>query len=322
MKQQVKTAMKAVGETMTGIGDSNAKRLIRALGWGSLGFGLVQLVALRAVSRLSGADDSVRARAMIPLAGVREIVHAAGPLRGRRPAPWVGTRVAGHSMDLTLLGRARGNRWGPRRMRVAAVGSITALGLYGAYRMTKVKRRRGTKLITTGTMRLRAAITVRSPRSEVFLFWHLFDNLPSFMSHLESVREMGGGRSHWTARSPIGKPVEWDAEVLAEIPDELITWRSLEGSEVTNSGSVRFADAPGGRGTEVRVEMEFELPGGSLGAAVARLFGEHPEQQVRDDLRRFKQVLETGEVLRSEGTEATRARRQVRQQPAQPAGRR
>jgi uncharacterized membrane protein len=214
----------------------------------------------------------------------------------------------------------------------AAVGAITALDLYAAYRTTMAERRGGTgrghgrgrgRLITKGTMRLRAAITVRSPRSEVFLFWHLFDNLPSFMSHLESVRETGDGRSHWTARSPIGRPVEWDAEIIAEIPDELITWRSLEGADVTNSGSVRFNDAPGGRGTEVRVQMEFELPGGKLGAAVARLFGEHPEQQVRDDLRRFKQVLETGEVVRSEGSpEGARAWRQVRQRPAQPVGRR
>ncbi|MCW2887903.1 MAG: hypothetical protein QOE54_2139 [Streptosporangiaceae bacterium] len=320
-------AMRAVGETMTDQYDPNAKRLARALGWGSLGLGLAQLAAPRAVSRLSGVDDSVHARAMVPLVGMRELMHAAGLLRGRRPTSWVWTRVAGDAMDLTTLAQALRNRDGQRRMRVAAVTAavvgITALDLYTAYRMMKAERGRGGKLITKGTMRLRAAITVRNPRPEVFLFWHLFDNLPSFMSHLESVQETGGGRSHWTARSPIGRPVEWDAEIVAEIPDELITWRSLEGADVTNSGSVRFAEAPGGRGTEVRVQMEFELPGGKLGAAVARLFGEHPEQQVRDDLRRFKQVLETGEVVRSEGSpEGTYARRQVRQRPAQPIGRR
>ncbi|MGI8329179.1 SRPBCC family protein [Actinomadura scrupuli] len=312
---------------MTDKYDPNVKQIARALGWGSLGLGLAQLAAPRAVSRLSGIDDSATGRAMVPMMGIREIVQGAGLLRGRNPAPWVWTRVAGDATDLTMLGQAMGTRRGRRRMRVAAVtaavGAITALDLYAAYRMTAAERRRGTRLITKGTMRLRAAITVRSPRPEVYLFWHLFDNLPSFMSHLESVRETGDGRSHWTARSPIGRSVEWDAEIIAEIPDELITWRSLEGADVANSGSVRFSDAPGGRGTEVRVQMEFELPGGRLGAAVARLFGEHPEQQVRDDLRRFKQVLETGEVIRSEGSpEGTRAWRQVRQRPAQPAGRR
>jgi uncharacterized membrane protein len=312
---------------MTDEYDPNAKRLARTLGWASLGLGLAQLAAPRAVSRLSGVDDSAPARTMVLMVGVRELVHAAGLLRSQRPARWVWTRVAGDAMDLTALGQALRNRRGRRRMQAAtvtaAVVGITAIDVYTAYRTTKARRVRGEKIHDKGTMRLEASITVRSPRTEVFLFWHLFDNLPSFMSHLESVQEMGDGHSHWTAKSPIGKPVEWDAEIVAEVADELITWRSLKGADVTNSGSVRFADAPGGRGTEVRVQMEFELPAGKLGAAVARLFGEHPEQQVRDDLRRFKQVLETGEVVRSEGSpEGTYARRQVRQRPAQPIGRR
>ncbi len=308
---------------MTDDYDTRAERLARTLGWISLGLGLAQVAAPRTIARFSGVDDSAQARAIIPAVGMRELMHAAGLLRGRRPDRWVWTRVAGDAMDLTALGRALRSRGGDRRPRVAAttaaVASIAALDVYTAYRATRA--RRSGRLGRAGTMNLQASITVRAPRSEVFLFWHLFDNLPSFMSHLESVREIGAGRSHWTARSPIGKPVEWDAEIVVEIPDELITWRSLEGADVANSGSVRFADAPGGRGTEVYVEMEFEVPGGKLGAAVARLFGEHPEQQVRDDLRRFKQVLETGEVVRSEGSpEGTYARRQAMQRPAQPIG--
>lgn len=307
--------------------DPTAKRLARALGWGSLGLGLAQLAAPREVSRLSGVDDSPLARTIVPMAGVRELVHAVGLLRSRRPARWAWTRVAGDAMDLTALGQALLSRGGQRRMRAASVAiavvGITGLDLYAAYRTTKAERPTGTAIRAKGTMRLKASTTVRRPRSEVFLFWHLFDHLPDFMSHLESVEEMGGGRSHWVAKSPIGKPIEWDAEIVAEVPDELITWRSLKGADVTNSGSVRFADAPGGRGTEVRVQMEFEMPGGKLGAAVARLFGEHPDQQVRDDLRRFKQVLETGEIVRSEGSpEGAYARRQARQRPAQPVGRR
>jgi uncharacterized membrane protein len=312
---------------MTDQYDAKATRLARTLGWASLGLGVVQLAAPRTVSRLSGVDDSASGRMMVPMVGLREIVHAAGILRGRHPTRWVWTRVAGDAMDLTTLGRALRNRDGRRRLRAAtvtaAVMGVTALDLYVAYRATKADRAVSTHHAMTGTMRLQASITVRKPRAEVFLFWHLFDNLPSFMSHLESVQQTGGGHSHWVATSPMGRSVEWDAEVVAEIPDELIVWRSLEGADVANSGSVRFADAPGGRGTEVRVQMEFELPGGKLGAAVARLFGEHPEQQVRDDLRRFKQVLETGEVVRSEGSpEGTRARRHLRQRPAQPIGRR
>ena len=144
-------------------------------------------------------------------------------------------------------------------------------------------------------------ITINRPRAEVYRFWRDLENLPRFMQHLESVQVIGGKRSHWIAKAPVGK-VEWDAEIIAEGDNELIAWRSLEGSEVRTEGSVRFLDAPADRGTELSVELEYDAPGGSLGAAIAKLLGEEPAQQVRDDLRRFKQVMETGEVVRSDGS--------------------
>jgi uncharacterized membrane protein len=127
------------------------------------------------------------------------------------------------------------------------------------------------------------------------------------------------GVTHWTARGPAGKAVEWDAEIVEDLRDEVISWRSTSTALVPNSGTVRFSEAPGGRGTEVRVHLRYDPPGGRAGLALARLLGEHPEQQVRDDLRRFKQVMETGEVVRSEGSpEGTRAVRRLRRRPAQP----
>jgi len=144
-------------------------------------------------------------------------------------------------------------------------------------------------------------ITINRPRDEVYRFWRDLENLPQFMQHLESVHVIGGTRSHWVAKAPTGN-VEWDAEIVAEREHELIAWRSIEGSEVRTEGSVRFIDAPADRGTEVSVELEYEAPGGKLGATVAKLFGEEPTQQIRDDLRRFKQVMETGEVVRSDGS--------------------
>jgi uncharacterized membrane protein len=159
---------------------------------------------------------------------------------------------------------------------------------------------------------------VRAP-AEAYEAWHDFERLPRFMTHLESVRQTGGGRSHWKAKAPAGRTVEWDAEVVDDRPGELIAWRSLPGADVANAGTVRFSDAPGDRGTEIRLELEYSPPGGARGATVAKLFGEEPDQQARDDLRRFKQVLETGEVLRSEGTpEGQLARRVVGQRPARP----
>jgi uncharacterized membrane protein len=127
------------------------------------------------------------------------------------------------------------------------------------------------------------------------------------MNHLESVTTTGEGRSHWVAKAPAGSTVEWDAEIYNEKENELIAWRSLEGADVDNAGSVRFEPAAGDRGTTVRVTLRYDPPGGALGAAVARLFGENPDQQIDEDLRRFKQVMEVGEVVNTEGQPSGRA---------------
>jgi len=151
-------------------------------------------------------------------------------------------------------------------------------------------------------MDVKKAITVNRPPEDLYQYWHDFENLPHFMDHLESVQVTGAGRSHWKAKGPAGTTVEWDAEVVDDRPNELIAWRSLDGAAVDNAGSVRFKPAPGGRGTEVHVELRYDPPGGALGATVAKLFGEDPTQQAPDDLRHFKQVIETGERAISDAT--------------------
>jgi uncharacterized membrane protein len=172
-----------------------------------------------------------------------------------------------------------------------------------------------------GGVHVEGAVTVNRPVEDAYALWRDFSRLPSFMTHLEAVKTEADGRSHWTARGPAGTTVEWDAVIVEDVAGELIAWQSTELAEITNSGTVRFRTAPGGRGTEVRVELTYEPPAGPLGATVARLFGDEPHQQVTDDLRRFKQVVETGEVVRSDGSpEGHDARRQLRQRPGQPAG--
>jgi uncharacterized membrane protein len=127
------------------------------------------------------------------------------------------------------------------------------------------------------------------------------------------------GRSHWKVSAPAGRTIEWDAETIDDRPNEHIGWRSLPGSPVPNAGAVTFTPAPGNRGTEVRVQLRYEPPAGPLGATVAKLLGEDPHLQAKDDLRRFKQVLETGMVIRSEGSpEGPLTRRMINQRPAQP----
>ncbi|MDT7778234.1 MAG: hypothetical protein QOC99_746 [Acidobacteriota bacterium] len=145
------------------------------------------------------------------------------------------------------------------------------------------------------------SVTINRPAAELFQFWRNFENLPRFMNHLEAVRVTREGRSHWVAKAPAGMSVEWDAEIYNEKEGELIAWRTLEGSQVASAGSVRFESAPGGRGTVVRVSLKYDPPGGKLGSLVARLFGENPEQQIDEDLRRFKQLMETGEVSTTKG---------------------
>ncbi len=145
-------------------------------------------------------------------------------------------------------------------------------------------------------IRVDKTVTVNKPRFEVYAFWRNLENLPSFMQHLDRVRQTSDRVSHWVAKAPLGRTVEWDAEIISDEPGERIGWRSLAGADVNNAGSVHFKDAAANRGTEVKVELQFIPPGGVLGSLVAKIMGEHPEQQVEEDLRRFKMMLETGEV--------------------------
>jgi uncharacterized membrane protein len=144
-------------------------------------------------------------------------------------------------------------------------------------------------------------VTVNRPVEEVYAFWRDLENLPAFMDHLESVR-VSGDRSHWRAKAPAGLSVEWDATLVEDRPNERLAWQSDPGADVPNVGTVRFVRAPGDRGTEVHVDLRYDIPGGKLGAAFAKAFGEEPSQQIRSDLRRFKQVMETGEVLHSDAS--------------------
>jgi uncharacterized membrane protein len=150
-------------------------------------------------------------------------------------------------------------------------------------------------------IRVDRSVTVGKPREEVFQFWRNLENLPRFMQHLESVRVVDDKRSHWVAKAPAGRTVEWDAEIINEVPGELIGWRSLEGAGVQNAGSVHFRDAGEGRGTIVQIELQYNPPGGAIGALFARLWGEEPSVQIECDLRRFKQLMETGEIPTTEG---------------------
>lgn len=176
----------------------------------------------------------------------------------------------------------------------AAAGTCPAYRAFGI--STSESTARNTAVTAGHGARVDHAVTVNKPAAEAYRFWRDFENLPRFMAHLEDVDTTTDGRSRWIARGPLGLRVEWQAEIIEDRPGEVISWKSLPGSDVDTAGSVHFRELPAGHGTEVRVRLKYDPPAGKLGTAVARLFGEAPDHQVRDDLRRFKQVLETGEI--------------------------
>ena len=156
-------------------------------------------------------------------------------------------------------------------------------------------------------IKVEKSVTINKSREELYKFWRNLENLPRFMDHLESVRVMDNKVSHWVAKGPLGTTVEWDAEIINEKENELIAWQSIEGATVSNAGSVRFENKAGVSGTIVKVSLSYDPPGGVIGATFAKLFGEEPNQQVEEDLRRFKQVMETGETASVEGQPSGRS---------------
>ncbi|MGH7825597.1 MAG: SRPBCC family protein [Candidatus Binatia bacterium] len=279
--------------------NARQEQLARALGWFSIGVGLMEVAAPQAVAKLTGVNDN---RALLRALGLREIANGVGILSRRKPAGWLWARVGGDIMDLAFLGAALNSPNTNRRRIAAATAAVTGVALLDLRCSQQFSR----AAASDRSIRVRKSITINHAPEDLYRFWHDFQNLPRFMKHLESVQETDEKRSHWVAKGPAGKKVEWDAEIRADQPNELIAWRSLEGADVENSGSVRFERAPGGRGTVIRLEMHYRPPGGVFGATIATFFGEEPRQQVEEDLRRFKQLMEAGDIITTEGQPAGR----------------
>lgn len=145
------------------------------------------------------------------------------------------------------------------------------------------------------------AVTIMKPAADLYRYWRDFTNLPRIMDHLESVTVQDDINSHWIAKAPLNSTVAWDAEIINDVPNEVIAWRSLPGADVDNAGAVTFKPGPIGRGTEVRVSLSYAPPAGKPGAVVAKLLGEEPTKQLDDDLRHFKNLMEAGERPTTEG---------------------
>jgi uncharacterized membrane protein len=210
---------------------------------------------------------------------------------------------------LTTYGLRQGSLAG---LGLAAVGgALVHRGLTGhcaVYDALDVRTKEHGRIAAVGAgrgVKVVRAVTIAKQPQELYAYWRNFDNLPQIMQHLVQVKS-DGKRSHWVARAPAGMRVSWDAEIVTNEPDRVIAWRSLTGSQIATAGSVHFSPLPFDRGTVVRVVLKYDPPGGQLGSWLAWLFGEDPGQQIREDLRRFKQRFEAGEIATTEGQPSCR----------------
>jgi len=298
--------------------DGQTEQLSAALGWFSIALGVSELAAPHTVARAAGLPNS--SARLLRVLGAREIGHGISILtQPDRPTP-VWSRVAGDAVDLAVLFSAfRSDESDRGRVSgaIAALAGVTALDVFCASRLgrSNSQRRQDARndWMQRG-IRVVQATTINRSIDEVYQFWRNVENFPRFMRHLESVQQVSGTISRWRAKGPAGMSVQWEAEIIEEREHESIAWRSLEGADVPNSGSVRFRRAPGARGTEIRVQLHYSPPAGALGQGIAWLFGEEPSRQIHEDLHRAKQLLETGEIPLSDGFGLWRAA----QPPADP----
>lgn len=211
--------------------------------------------------------------------------------------------AAGAALAAYGLSRRRGSGW----MLAAIGGALLQRGysgychVYDAMGMNTAGDRSDTRRALGGGAGIHVdeSVTINRPIEELYRFWRNLENLPRFMRHLESVERITDTLSRWRAKGPVGTTVEWNAEIINEVANQVIGWKSIEDSDVVSAGSVNFDEAGRGRGTRVRVHLQYSPPGGRAGAALAKLFGRDAATEIREDLRRFKQLVETGEIARN-----------------------
>jgi uncharacterized membrane protein len=216
----------------------------------------------------------------------------------------IASAVTGASLTLLAFKRGRVGR-----AVLSSTGSaLLARGLSGycpvSAAIGRDSRRDDTRAVLGGEwngIHVDESVTINASPESLYQRWRQLDRLPEYMSHLESVTPLDERRSHWVACGPGGQRVSWEAEIVSDVPGELIGWRTLEGSELISAGSVAFKAAGQNRGTELRVRLQYQPPAGRAGAAIAWLMGRSPAQSIRDDLRRFKAFIEAGEIPTTEG---------------------
>jgi uncharacterized membrane protein len=285
-------------------GVPESQRLAEGLGYFSLGMGTAQVAAPRLVAWLTGVRPSRAHKSVMRAIGLRGLAVGTGLLSASTTSPWLWARAAGDVVDLALLGPGLASSQIGRRRRVVAIAAVAGVTVCDVIASWRIAAAEGTSGDSSTRTHLRAFTTIRCAPEEAYRYWRNFENFPNFMDHVESVRVTGETLSHWRVKGPAGSHLEWDAEIIRDDPSSLISWQTLPGAAISNQGGVRFREAPGGQGTEVSLDIVYSQPAGLAGGLAAKLLGEHPQQQVSDDLRRFKQLIEAGSVLAADVTSA------------------
>jgi uncharacterized membrane protein len=299
----------AVSEVEGGVGSGSpwgdglrvrSERRAVGLALVSLGLGSAQVFFPGAMAGLIGVPNRASTRLALRAIGLREVLVGLAALKNPRSSSWALARVFGDVVDLALLQRKFADKRGERGRLAAATAAVVGIAAVDVASAATLSRNT-TVQKWVGPIHVTRAITIRRAPGDVYAFFRNLENLPRFMEHLESVRYVNGF-SVWRAKGPAGITIEWQSEIVQDRPGEELSWRSLPGTLVPNAGTVRFKPAPRDRGTELIVELKYDPPAGALGAAMAKLFGEEPSWQIASDLRRLKQVLETGEVVQSDAS--------------------
>jgi uncharacterized membrane protein len=273
------------------------QRTAQALGWLSIGLGLGALLAPRIMGNLTGLGSRT---GLLRMVGARELASGAGLLSGRDATPWLWSRVAGDTMDLMVLGAAAAKPAVGTRTRslvsLGVVAAITAADVAASVRQTR-QRSQGLRAGAAEDY-IERSVVINKSAQECYQYWRNLGNAPNFMRRVESVTELDERRSHWVAKMPGGVRIEWDSRISEDRPGERIAWHSASDAPLTHAGVVAFERAPADRGTIVRVVMHYQPP---KGLSAKRLFNKGPQAEIKEDLRRFKQILETGEIATTRG---------------------
>ncbi|HEX4227531.1 MAG TPA: SRPBCC family protein [Bryobacteraceae bacterium] len=289
------------GSTFLKPRNGGACKLAAGLGWFSIGLGAAELIAPDRVAQLAGLPVNNKRESILRAYGWREIAAGIGILTESRPAGWLWARVAGDAVDLASLGSCFAAKDANRAKVTAstlAVAGVTALDLICARQLSRNGHPNG--IAARRTVHITHSVIVDHSPEESYGVWRDVTNLSKFVRHVESVQAIGDRRSHWKARGPGGRTIEWDSEVVEDQPNRRIAWRAL--GSIERSGSIEFSRAIGGRGTVVRIDMQIAPPGGRLAAEALKRLRAIPAQYIGDALRAFKAYMETGEVVQSDAS--------------------